>query len=358
MARPYNFAPGPSTIPEEVLLRAREEMLDWRGLGLSIMELSHRDKLFVNYLSELEVKIRGLMNIPSNYKVLFMSGGGQGQFAAVPMNLTGKNKVVDYLDTGIWSDRAIGYAKKYCNVNIATKSTFSDIPEPSTWKLNKNAAYAYYCPNETINGMMFHDIPNVGNVPLVADMTSSILSFDVDVSKFGVIFAAAQKNLGQSGVTLVIVRDDLLEQQMDITPTLWSYKHQSEQDSCVNTVPVYAIYIMDLMIDWLIKQGGVGSIEKINRRKASKLYSCIDSSNGFYSNPINPKYRSLINVPFELPNKELMSAFLIEAKKNGLEYLNGHALVGGGRASLYNAMPEQGVDALVAFMNDFAKKNG
>lgn len=358
MKRPYNFAPGPSTIPLEVLERARDEMLDWRGLGISIMELSHRHKVFVNYLHELEQKIRLLMNIPPNYKVLFMSGGGQGQFASVPMNLTGKNKTVDYFDTGIWSDRAIGYAKKYCEVNVVTKASKFAIPEESSWNLNKNAAYAYYCPNETINGIMFPQIPNVGNVPLVADMTSSILSFDIDVSKFGVIFAAAQKNLGQSGVTLVIVRDDLLEQQMDITPTLMSYKHQVEQDSCVNTIPVYAVYIMDLMIDWLIKQGGVKAIEQINQRKAQKLYACIDNSDGFYTNPISPKYRSLINVPFELPNKELMDKFLLEAKQNGLEYLNGHSLVGGGRASLYNAMPEAGVDKLVQFMHDFAKING
>lgn len=357
MNRPYNFAPGPSTIPKEVLIRARDEMLNWQGLGVSIMELSHRDKVFVKYLSELENKIRGLMNIPSNYKVLFLSGGGQGQFAAVPMNICGKNKEVDYLDTGIWSDRAIGYARKYCNVNVVTKASKSAIPESSTWNLNKNAAYAYYCSNETINGIMFPDIPNVGDIPLVADLTSSILSTVIDVSKFGVIFASAQKNLGQSGVTLVIVRDDLLEQQMEITPTLWSYKHQSEQGSCVNTIPVYAVYIMDLMIDWLVKQGGVAAIEKINRRKAAKLYACIDNSNGFYTNHIDPKYRSLINVPFELPTKELMAKFLLEAKKYGLEYLNGHALVGGGRASLYNAMPEAGVDALVSFMLAFAKAN-
>jgi phosphoserine aminotransferase len=357
MNRPYNFAPGPSTLPLEVLERARDEMLDWRGLGLSIMELSHRDKIFVDYLSELEQKIRGLMNIPKNYKVLFMSGGGQGQFAAVPINLTGKNKDVDYFDTGVWSDRAIGYAKKYAKVNIVTKSTKSDIPDKSTWQLNKNAAYAYYCPNETINGIMFPDVPNVGNVPLIADMTSSIMSFNIDVSRFGVIFASAQKNLGQSGVTLVIVRDDLLEQQMDITPTLWSYKHQSEQGSCVNTVPVYATYIMDLMVDWMIKQGGINELEKINYRKAEKLYNCIDNSDGFYTNPVSLKYRSLINVPFELPNKELMAKFLVEAKNNGLEYLNGHALVGGGRASLYNAMPEAGVDKLVSFMQNFAKNN-
>lgn len=357
MNRPYNFAPGPSTIPEEVLIRARDEMLDWRGLGVSIMELSHRDKIFVNFVAELENKIRNLMSIPNNYKVLFLSGGGQGQFAAVPMNLCAKNKEVDYLDTGIWSDRAIGYARKYANVNAVTKATKSAIPDLSTWKLNKNAAYVYYCPNETINGIMFPNIPNVGDVPLVADLTSSILSTEIDVSKFGVIFASAQKNLGQSGVTLVIVRDDLLEQQMEITPTLWSYKHQSEQGSCVNTIPVYAVYIMDLMIDWLLKQGGVKAIETINRRKAAKLYACIDNSGGFYTNPVELKYRSLINVPFELPNKELMAKFLVEAKKNGLEYLNGHALVGGGRASLYNAMPEAGVNALVAFMTAFAAAN-
>lgn len=357
MPRPYNFAPGPSTIPEEVLIRARDEMLDWRGTGISIMELSHRSELFIQFLFELEQKIRKLMNIPKNYKVLFMQGGGQGQFAAVPMNFTGKNKETDYFVTGIWSDRAVGYAEKYCKVNVVTKATQSNIPDKAMWQLNPNAAYAYYCPNETINGVMFPEIPDVGNVPLVADMTSSIMSNVINVNKFGLIFAAAQKNLGQAGVTLVIVRDDLLDQEQAITPSLWSYRLQAKEGSCVNTVPVYPIYIMDLMVDWLVKQGGIEAIEKINQRKALKLYACIDQSNGFYTNPIDKLYRSTINVPFELSNKELLSTFLMEAKKVGLEYLNGHALVGGGRASLYNAMPESGVDALVDFMQRFMRQH-
>ncbi len=355
MTRPYNFAPGPATLPEEVLIRARDEMLDWRGTGISIMELSHRTDIFLQFINELEQKIRRVMNVPNNYKVLFLPGGAQGQFAAVPMNLTRDNSLVDYFVTGIWSDRAVSYAKKYSEVNIVTNATKSNIPDKSTWQLNKNAAYAYYCPNETINGIMFPTVPDVGNVPLVADMTSSIVSSVIDVNQFAIIFASAQKNLGQAGVTLVIVRDDLLNQAQEITPPVWNYSMQAKEHSRVNTSPTYAIYVMDLMIDWLIARGGVSAIEKINQRKAEKLYNCIDHSE-FYTNSIDKLYRSSINVPFDLPNKELLDKFLIEAKSCGLEYLNGHHLVGGARASLYNAMPEAGVDTLVNFMQQFATK--
>ena len=364
MTRPYNFAPGPATIPEEVLRIAQAEMLDWRGLGISVMELSHRTEIFPQFLLDLENKLRKLMNIPNNYKVLFLPGGAQGQFAAIPMNLTKNNREADYFATGIWSDRAVGYAKKYCNVNLVTQATKAGngvkaaIPDKATWRLNPDAAYAYYCPNETVNGIMFKEVPQVGSVPLVADWTSSIASTVIDVNDFAVIFASAQKNLGQAGVTLVIVRDDLTELEQDITPPLWSYRLQAQEKSCVNTPPVYAIYIMDLMVDWLERQGGVSAIEAINRRKAQKLYACIDNSNGFYTNPVDKDYRSLINVPFDLPNKELLNKFFIAAKDAGLEYLTGHFLVGGARASLYNAMPEAGVDVLVSFMQSFATQHG
>lgn len=357
MFRVFNFAAGPAMMPESVLLRAQRELLNWQDTGTSIMEIGHRTTTFQDMLSRMEDKLRKLMNIPSNYKVLFLSGGGQGHFSFVPMNLTGKNKDVDYVVSGIWSERAAKYAKRYANVNIVTTASLNGLPDASTWKFNPNAAYAYYCPNETINGIQIHDIPNVGDVPLVADFTSSILSDEIDVTKFGVIFASAQKNLGISGITLVIIRDDLLDQAQDCTPEIFNYKMQAEQGSLLNTIPTVPVYMMDLMLDWIINdQGGLLAVAADNRRKVQKLYDCIDNSNGFYTNIIEHKYRSLINVPFNLPNDELLKHFLVEAGQFGLAYLNGHKLVGGARASLYNAMPEIGVDKLVTFMQQFAEK--
>lgn len=363
--RAYNFGAGPAMLPTEVLLRAQEELLDWNGTGVSVMEIGHRTSNFQDMLTKLEVKLRGLMNIPDNYKILFLQGGAQGLFNLIPMNLLGKNKDVDYFVSGVWSERAAKYAKKYANVNIVTTATKDSIPDFSTWNLNKNAAYAYYCPNETINGMRFPSIPDTGNVPLIADMTSSILSEEIDVSKFGLIFASAQKNLGIAGVTLVIVREDLLTVDAAngvpevCIPEVFNFKTQIEQKSCLNTPPTFAIYMMDLMVDWSIKQGGVKQLELDTRVKSQKLYQYISQSQGFYTNPVAVDYRSLINIPFSLADNDnqLLELFLSEAAKHDLKYLKGHILVGGARASLYNAMPLSGVDALIEFMRDFAAKH-
>lgn len=355
--RPYNFAAGPAMLPEEVLQRVSHELFNWRDSGVSVMEIGHRTRLFQGFIEELQQKIKQVMCIPDNYKVLFIQGGGQGQFAAVPMNLVQNNQQVDYFVTGVWSKKAVESARSYAKVNIVTQTDSVSIADKSTWQLNPNACYAYYCPNETINGIAFPSIPDTKGVPLVADMTSNILSYPVDVSKFGLIIAAAQKNLGIAGVTLVIVRDDLLEQQLAITPSIWNYKLLAACNSTVNTLPVFAIYVMDLMIDWVIKQGGVTALAAVNKNKVNTLYKYIDNSN-FYVNHVDKQYRSGVNVPFTLINTELTAKFIAEATKNNLKYLDGHATVGGVRASLYNAMPQSGVDALVEFMQYFAKVNG
>lgn len=358
MFRVFNFAAGPAMLPESVLLRAQKELLNWQDSGTSILEIGHRTSVFQDMLAKLEGKLRSLMNIPTNYKVLFLSGGAQGHFSFIPMNLTGKNRDVDYIVSGIWSERAAKYAKRYANVNVVTTATLTGVPDVSTWKLNPNAAYVYYCPNETINGLQIHDIPETGDVPLVGDFTSSILSSHVDVSKFGLIFASAQKNLGIAGITLLIIRDDLLDQAQECTPEIFNYKTQVEQNSLLNTIPTVPVYIMDLMVDWIInEQGGLDGIAASNQRKINKLYNCIDNSNGFYRNDIEAKYRSLMNVPFNLQNNDNLKYFLAEAGQNGLAYLNGHKLVGGARASVYNAMPEEGVDKLVEFMQQFAARH-
>ncbi len=354
MQRAYNFSAGPSMLPESVLEQIKNEIFDWRGTGVSIMEISHRAPVFQEFLLTLQEKLRKLMNIPENYKILFLAGGAQGNFATIPMNLCGQNKEVDYFSTGVWSERAISYAKNYANVNVVTTACNGSIPDASSWKLNPNAVYAYYCPNETINGIQFNEIPNVGNVPLIADMTSSILSSEIDVSKFGMIFASAQKNLGIAGVSLVIIRADLLNQEIKPIPTLWSYREQALQNSCVNTIPVFPVYVMNLMVDWIESQGGLRNIEAHNKLKAHKLYSYIDNSK-FYTNNVEPKYRSLLNIPFNFPSDELLKLFLAKSDSQGLKYLNGHILVGGARASMYNAMPQAGVDALITYMKAFAQ---
>ncbi|MBP9742884.1 MAG: 3-phosphoserine/phosphohydroxythreonine transaminase [Burkholderiales bacterium] len=356
MLRAYNFGAGPAMLPTEVLQRARDELFDWQGTGVSVMEIGHRTGIYQDMLAKLEQKLRKLMHIPSNYKVLFLQGGAQGLFSLIPMNLTLNNKDVDYLVSGIWSERAAKYAKKYGNVNIVTTASLTSIPDSSTWNLNNNAAYAYYCPNETINGIRCPEFLNPNSVPLVADMTSSVLSEVIDVSKFGIIFAAAQKNLGIAGITLLIIRDDLLDQALDSVPEVFNFKIQAAQKSCLNTPATYPLYMMDLMVDWTINQGGVTQMAAVAARKSQKLYNYIDQSNGFYINTIEPKYRSWINIPFLLPNDELLELFLVEAAQHNLKYLKGHILVGGARASLYNAMPESGVDALIDFMQNFAAK--
>ena len=354
--RDYNFAAGPAMLPYEVLTTIKNEIFNWQGTGVSIMEIGHRTSNFQDMLNDLQNKLRQVMNIPPNYKVLFVQGGAQGQFSAIPMNLIRYNQNVDYVITGTWSKRAAKFASKYASVNIVNQDINTGITPMEEWTLNKNASYVYYCPNETINGVAFDFIPMVNDIPLVADMTSNILSSVTDISKFGVVFASAQKNLGIAGVTLVIVRDDLLDRYLDINPDTWQYKLLADMNSLINTVPVFSIYVMNLMVDWVIKQGGVEEIARINHTKANKLYNYIDSSD-FYFNLVDKKYRSLVNIPFNLINDSLLSEFLLDAQTNGLRYLKGHSLVGGVRASLYNSMPAIGVDKLIEFMDYFAIKH-
>jgi phosphoserine aminotransferase len=360
MSRVFNFSAGPATLPTEVLEKAQAEMLDWQGLGSSVMEVSHRGKPFMAVAEQAEADLRELLAIPGNYKVLFLQGGASGQFAAIPMNLLRGKKTADYINTGIWSKKAIAQAKSYCDVNVAATSEaekFTTIPDASTWQLNADAAYVHYTPNETIGGLEFQDIPDTGDVPLIADMSSNILSRPIDVSKFGMIYAGAQKNVGPAGMAIIIVRDDLLGQALPITPNILNYQIQAENDSMFNTPPTYTWYLAGLVFKWLKEKGGLTAIAEINQRKAEKLYAAIDNST-LYSNPVDKRYRSWMNVPFILANDALNPTFLSEAKAAGLEALAGHRSVGGMRASIYNAMPEAGVDALISFMQDFEKRNG
>lgn len=360
MSRVFNFSAGPAAIPQAVLERASEEMLDWQGSGMSVMEMSHRGKEFVSIAEQAEADLRGLMAIPGNYKVLFVQGGASSQFAAVPMNLLRGKSSADYVNTGAWSKKAISEAKRYCDVNVCAsseESKFTTVPAFADWNLNPDAAYVHYTPNETIGGVEFQEIPNTGQVPLVADMSSTILSRPIDVSRFGVIYAGAQKNIGPAGLTVVIVREDLMGSVIDGTPSMLDYKAQSDADSMYNTPPTYSWYLAGLVFQWLKRLGGLEAIAKINQRKADKLYSAIDASD-FYNNPVDIVYRSWMNVPFTLANPDLDKTFLTEATEQGLVTLKGHRSVGGMRASIYNAMPEEGIDALVAFMADFEKRYG
>lgn len=359
MSRKYNFCAGPASLPEAVLLKAQEELLDWHGAGLSIMEMSHRSKEFISVAKDAEQDLRDLLNIPANYKVLFPQGGASTQFAAVPLNLTGKNRKVDYLNTGQWSKKAISEAKKFADVNVVASSeadNFLKIPVFDSWKLNKEAAYLHYTPNETIGGLEFHWTPKV-NVPLVVDMSSTILSRPIDVSQYGVIYAGAQKNIGPAGLVVVIVRDDLLAQERSEMPTMLSWKVAAENDSMYNTPPTFSLYLAGLVFKWLKEQGGLNAMAERNQRKANKLYAYIDGS-GFYANPVEKPSRSLMNVPFTLKSEAMEKSFLAEADKAGLLNLAGHRSVGGMRASIYNAVPEEAVDALIDFMKDFARRNG
>ena len=359
MGRKYNFCAGPASLPEAVLQQAREEMLDWHNAGLSIMEMSHRSKEFISVAKEAEQDLRDLLKIPAHYKVLFVQGGASTQFAAIPLNLSGANRKVDYVNTGQWSKKAISEAKKYADVNVVASSessNFFTIPAFDSWKLNKEAAYLHYTPNETIGGLEFHWVPKV-TVPLVVDMSSTILSRPIDVSQYGVIYAGAQKNIGPAGLTVVIVRDDLLNQERSENPTMLSWKIAAENDSMYNTPPTFAVYLAGLVFKWLKAQGGLQAMADLNQRKANKLYQYIDTS-GFYANPVEVVSRSWMNVPFTLKSESLEKPFLAEADKAGLLNLAGHRSVGGMRASIYNAVTEEAVDALIAFMKDFAKRNG
>jgi len=361
MARVYNFSAGPAVLPEEVLQQAREEMLDWRGSGMSVMEMSHRGKEFMAIAEQAEADLRELMGIPANYKVLFLQGGASSQFAMVPMNLLRGKAAADYVNTGAWSKKAISEAKRYCTVNVAGSSEaskFTTVPAQAELKLSADAAYVHYTPNETIGGVEFPYIPLTGAVPLVADMSSTILSRPIDVSRFGVIYAGAQKNIGPAGLTVVIVREDLItEQVVDGTPTMFRYTTHVADGSMYNTPPTYGWYLAGLVFQWLKAKGGLAAMAEINERKARLLYAAIDASD-FYRSPVDPACRSWMNVPFTLANPELDATFLAEAKKAGLVTLKGHRSVGGMRASIYNAMPEAGVQALVDFMADFEKRNG
>ncbi len=360
MTRKYNFCSGPATLPVEVLEQAREELLDWQGKGMSVMEMSHRSAEFVSIAEEAERDFRDLLAIPDNYKVLFLQGGATAQFSMVPLNLLRGKEKADYIDTGIWSRKAIDEARRYCTVNVAAtakSSNYTKIPDQAEWQLDPEAAYVHYTPNETIGGVEYQWIPETGEVPLVADMSSSILSRPLDVTRFGCIYAGAQKNIGPAGLTIVIVREDLLGEALPFTPLSFNYKVAADNGSMYNTPPTYAWYLAGLVFKWLKRQGGVEAMAEVNRRKAEKLYQLIDNS-GFYNNPIDPSSRSWMNIPFTLKDEALNAKFLAEAEAAGLANLQGHRSVGGMRASIYNAMPEAGVDALIEFMKQFEKQNG
>ncbi len=360
MSRVYNFSAGPGVLPEPVLEQARDQMLDWHGSGMSVMEMSHRGKEFVGIAAQAEQDVRDLLAVPDNYRVLFLQGGATGMFSAIPMNLLRGRTRMDYVNTGSWSNKALKEARKYGEVNVAAEGGTGDpmsIPPEHTWQVSDDAAYLHYCPNETITGVEFHWVPEAGSAPLVADMSSTILSRPIDVSKFGLIYAGAQKNIGPAGLTLVIVRDDLLGDALPTTPGVWDFRQQAEADSMSNTPSTYGWYFAGLVFQWLKRQGGLEGMARINRRKAEKLYGAIDAS-GFYRNPVDPECRSWMNVPFILADDSLNDTFLSQATENGLVTLKGHRSVGGMRASLYNAMPEAGVDALVGFMAEFERRHG
>jgi phosphoserine aminotransferase len=358
--RVFNFSAGPAVLPEVVLQQAAAEMLDWRGSGMSVMEMSHRSKAFIGIAEKAEADLRRLLALPPDYKVLFLQGGAIAENAVVPMNLLGDRSAADYIDTGEWSKKSIQEAKKYCTVNVAASaadSSFTSVPPRETWTLRKDAAYVHVCTNETIGGVEYHWTPDTGNVPLVADMSSHLLSRPLDVARYGVIYAGAQKNMGPAGLTVVIVRADLLDRALPITPSVFHWKKQAEAASMLNTPPTYAIYMAGLVFEWLLAQGGLAEIERKNVAKANLLYDYLDRSS-FYRNPVRPEDRSRMNVPFRLRDEALDEPFLTGAKRAGLVELKGHRSVGGMRASIYNAMPEDGVRALIDYMKDFEASHG
>jgi phosphoserine aminotransferase len=359
MPRVYNFSAGPAMLPTEVMEQAASELTDWHGCGMSVMEMSHRGKEFVSIAEKAEADLRELMSIPDNYNILFLQGGASSQFAMVPMNLLKGKKSADYINTGSWSKKAIAEAQRFCNVYVAATgedTNFTTIPPRTGWSLNPDAAYVHYTPNETIGGVEFHSVPDTASVPLVADMSSTILSRPVDVSKYGVIYAGAQKNIGPAGLTIVIIRDDLIGHELPATPAMFSYATHAKAGSMYNTPPTYAWYVAGLVFEWIKRKGGLDAMAEINKRKSDKLYAAIDNSD-FYHNPVDPECRSWMNIPFILAKPDMDAAFLEQAKEAGLATLKGHRSVGGMRASIYNAMPEEGVDALIAFMKEFEKKN-
>ncbi len=360
MPRVYNFSPGPAALPLEVLERIREDIPDWNGSGMSVMEVSHRSKAFMHVAEKAEQDLRALLAIPGDYSVLFMQGGATLQFAMAPMNLARADDTADYIQTGSWSRKAIAEGSRFCCVNVAADSSDSNfcyIPPQDEWQKTENAVYLHYTPNETIEGVEFHFVPETGDVALVADMSSTILSRPIDVSRFGVIYAGAQKNIGPAGITLVIVRNELLDRKRADAPTMMTYKAFAESGSMTNTPPTFAWYAAGLVFEHLIAQGGLAAVGEINERKAAALYRSIDESD-FYSNPVQADCRSWMNIPFSLRDSGLEQKFLAEAELTGLRNLRGHRSVGGMRASIYNAMPQAGVDALIGFMQEFEKLNG
>ncbi len=364
MTRLYNFCAGPAALPTDVLTQAQSDLLNWQEKGLSVMEMSHRSPEFVGIAQKAEQDLRDLIAIPDNYKVLFMQGGASSQFTMIPMNLLRGKKSADYINTGQWSKKAIAEAKRFCDVNVVASTEgngFTSAPSQEELNLNPEAAYVHYTPNETIGGVQFDYIPETNGIPLVADYSSAILSEEIDVSKFAMIYAGAQKNIGPAGLCIVIIREDLLGSGglgdvLEGTPTMFSYKVMADNDSMYNTPPSYGWYLAGLVFTWLKAQGGVKAMAEVNQRKAKKLYDFIDT-NPFYANPVAINNRSIMNVPFTLVSSDFDKTFLVQAEKSGLLNLAGHRSVGGMRASIYNAVGEEAVDALIAFMDKFAKEN-
>lgn len=360
MTKVFNFSAGPAILPEEVLVQARDEMLDWRGAGMSVMEMSHRSKEFISISATAESDLRELLSVPDDYKVLFLQGGATSQFSMIPQNLLGTKNVADYIYTGQWSKKAIGEARKFCTVNLAASSedrNFTYIPKRESWRLDPSAAYVHITSNETIGGVEYHWVPDVGDVPLVADMSSHLLSRPVDIAGYGLIYAGAQKNIGPAGLTIVLIREDLIGMAPQDIATMANYKTHADSESMHNTPPTYAIYMAGLVLQWLKRKGGLDAMETANIAKAQLLYGYLDST-GFYDNPVAVEDRSRMNVPFRLKDEKLDANFLEQAKRQGLVQLKGHRSIGGMRASIYNAMPIEGVQTLVDFMRAFERNHG
>jgi phosphoserine aminotransferase len=359
MARVFNFSAGPAALPLEVIEEAQANLSDWQGLGMSVMEISHRSKAFGATAEQAESDLRELLNISADYAVLFLQGGATQQFALIPMNFAGSDRSADYLLTGSWSKKAYKTAAAVCRANVAAdaaESSYNTVPDRDDWQCDDQAAYFHYAANETIGGVEIHDPPEVGSVPLVSDMSSTILSRPIDVNRFGMIYAGAQKNVGPAGLTIVIIRRDLLEKGAGSLPPIMSYAAHAAEGSMLNTPPTFAWYMAGLVFVWLKGQGGLEKIAAINERKSRRLYAAIDESS-FYSNPVDPAYRSWMNVPFILARPELDGDFLAEAEQQGLTNLKGHRSVGGMRASIYNAVPEAAIDALLEFMAEFERRH-
>ena len=361
MSRVYNFSAGPATLPEAVLAQARDEMLDWRGVGASIVELSHRGPEFMQVAAEAEADLRTLLSVPADYAVLFLAGGATTQQALLPLNFAAPGQVVDYVVTGHWGKTALKQAVPYVAVNVAANGEaggYHDIPARAGWQLSRDAAYVHITANETIHGVEFREIPHTGDVPLFADLSSSIASEPLDISRFGAVYGGAQKNLGPVGISVVIVRRDLLKRSGQPRADIFDYRAHAAKESMLNTPPSWNWYLLGLTVKWMLAEGGVGEFAKRNARKSALLYATIDRSGGFYRNEVDPAVRSRMNVPFFLHDDALDKAFLSEAKTAGLISLKGHRALGGMRASIYNAMPEAGVVALANFMRDFQQRHG